>query len=143
MLKGDRRLLLFLAGGLFILADLTLKQLAMLVWTSPFFIFGKIGWSPVLNPGIAFSIPLPNILIIILTLLTLGFFSYLVAKNEDRFAHIGLILTILGATSNLIDRLFYQNTIDYIQVYISVFNIGDILIVVGIGLYLLSLKSHE
>jgi len=54
---------------------------------------------------------------------------------------LGLTLTIFGAISNLLDRIFYQNTVDYLQVYISVFNIADILIVTGIGIYLLKLKK--
>lgn len=143
MIKGDRRLLLFLAGGLFILLDLFLKQLALVVWTSPVFVFGQIGWAPTLNPGIAFSIRLPNVAIILLTLLTLCFFAYLIAQTKDKTAHLGLTLTIFGAISNLLDRIFYQNTIDYLQVYISVFNLADVLIVGGIALYLLSLKINK
>jgi len=130
-----------LAGGLFVLLDLILKQLALFAWVKPVFILGQIGWAPTLNPGIAFSIRLPNLAIIILTLLTLCFFSYLLARVQNKFAYLGLILAIFGAVSNLLDRIFYQNTIDYLQVYISVFNIADILIVLGVGLYLLTLKK--
>jgi len=141
MPKGDRCSLLFLAGGFFILLDLVLKQMALLVWTNPIFIFNHIGWAPILNPGIAFSIQLPNLVIIILTLFILGFFSYLTVQTKDKIARLGLTLTIFGAISNLLDRIFYQNTVDYLQVYISVFNIADILIVTGIGIYLLKLKK--
>jgi len=42
MPKGDRCSLLFLAGGFFILLDLVLKQMALLVWTNPIFIFNHI-----------------------------------------------------------------------------------------------------
>ena len=142
MKQGDRRLLLFFAGGLFILLDLVFKQLALSLWSKPVYILGKIGWAPILNPGIAFSIPLPNTLIVLLTILTLCFFAFLFAKTSDKNACLGLTLTIFGAISNLIDRLVYQNTIDYLQAYISVFNIADVLIVVGVGLYLLSLKHN-
>ncbi|HRY37078.1 MAG TPA: signal peptidase II [Candidatus Magasanikbacteria bacterium] len=141
MFKGDRRSLLFLFGGFFILLDLLFKQLALFVFPSPVFIFGKVGWAPTLNPGIAFSIPLSNILIIILTLITLCFFSYLIAIEKNKNSRFGLIVATFGAISNLIDRIFYQNTIDYLQVYISVFNLADVLIVVGIGIYLLTLKQ--
>ncbi len=141
MLKGDRRLLLLLAGGFFILLDLILKQLALFVWTDPVFLFGQVGWAPMLNPGIAFSIRLPNLAIIVFTLLILGFFSYLIATTKDKTSYLGLALTIFGALSNLLDRIFYQSTIDYLQIYISVFNIADILIVLGIALYLLRLKK--
>jgi lipoprotein signal peptidase len=141
MFKGDRRLLFLLAGGLFVLLDLILKQMALVVWTSPVFIFGQVGWAPILNPGIAFSIPMPNLVIIIFTLLILGFFCYLLTATKDKVAQLGLVLAIFGALSNLIDRIFYQSTIDYLQVYISVFNLADVLIVTGIGLYLLRLKK--
>lgn len=143
MIKGDRRLYLFFLGGFFILSDLILKQLALLIWTSPVFLFGKVGWAPTLNPGIAFSLPLHNFLTIFLTFLTLIFFVYLLTQTKNFSARFGLLLTIFGAVSNLLDRVFYQHTIDYLQVYISVFNLADVLIVIGVGLYLLSIKSRE
>lgn len=143
MIKGDRRLFLFLLGGLFILADLILKQLALFFWTEPVFLFSKVGWAPTLNPGIAFSLPLHNFLTIFLTILTLLFFIYLITQTKSFSASLGLLLTIFGAVSNLLDRVFYQHTIDYLQVYISVFNLADVLIVIGVGLYLLSIKSRE
>ncbi len=143
MIKGDRRLFLFFLGGFFILSDLILKQLALLVWTNPVFLFGKVGWAPTLNPGIAFSLPLHNFLTIFLTVLTLIFFVYLLTQTKNFSARFGLLLTIFGAVSNLLDRVFYQHTIDYLQVYISVFNLADVLIVVGVGLYLLTLSGRH
>jgi len=143
MIKGDRRLLLFLVGDFFILLDLVLKQMALSIWSAPIFIWGKIGWAPILNPGIAFSIHLPNIAIITLTITTLCFFTYLIANTKNPTAQLGLVLVIFGAVSNLLDRLVYQNTIDYLQVYISVFNLADVLIVLGVGLYLLNLKATK
>lgn len=143
MTKGDRRLFLFLLGGLFILADLIFKQLALFFWIEPVFLFGKIGWAPTLNPGIAFSLPMHNLLTIFLTILTLLFFIYLITQTKNFLANFGLVLTIFGAVSNLLDRIFFQHTIDYLQVYISVFNLADVLIVIGIGLYLLNLKATK
>ncbi len=143
MIKGDRRLFLFLLGGLFILADLIFKQLALFFWTKPVFLFPNIGWSPTLNPGIAFSLPLHNFLTIFLTVLTLLFFVYLLIQTKKFLPLFGLILTIFGTVSNLLDRILYQHTVDYLQVYISVFNIADILIVTGVGLYILNLKATK
>lgn len=143
MFKGDRSWLLFLVGGLFVLIDLIFKQLALFFWTKPIFLFDNIGWTPTLNPGIAFSLPMHNFLTIFLTVLTLLFFVYLLTQTKIFLANFGLILTIFGAVSNLLDRIFYQHIIDYLQFYISVFNIADILIVVGVGLYLLSFNRRE
>ena len=44
------------------------------------------------------------------------------------------ILILGGALSNFIDRLLFGITIDYFRILTSVFNVADIMIVVGAGL---------
>jgi len=50
----------------------------------------------------------------------------------------GLLFIVLGGTSNLFDRIYFGYVIDWIRIWISVFNIADIMIFIG----LLCLISH-
>ena len=51
---------------------------------------------------------------------------------------LGLSLIILGALSNLLDRLIFGYVIDYINIFIwPVFNLADAMIVVGIIFYII------
>ncbi len=85
------------------------------------------------NPGIAFSIPLPQFITLIITgtlipLLTWKFFSL---KNPK--IKIALLATILGAGSNFFDRIYNNFTTDYFILFnTSAINIADILIITGI-----------
>lgn len=93
------------------------------------------------NTNIAFGLPLPQALIIVLVLLLLIFLSllwwwHLLLQDLSRLAAVSVI--IIGALSNLLDRLFFGQVIDYLNIFIwPVFNLADILIVGGVGLYLI------
>lgn len=92
------------------------------------------------NPGIAFNIPVPLSLVILLSAAAIVGFGVLVVKNiasRPLYASFG-VLVILGALGNLIDRLVNGFTTDYILLFgRSVVNLSDILIVTGIFLLLL------
>jgi signal peptidase II len=88
-----------------------------------------------LNPNIAFSLPLPTFLIFTTTLVAIFLLSYLAIKKYQKnlFFDIFIIgLIIIGAISNLIDRIKFDGVIDFIDVpYFTIFNFSDIYIVVG------------
>lgn len=86
------------------------------------------------NPGIAFSIPLPQTLTLIITGTLIFGFSALFLHTKNASIKIALTSTILGASSNFIDRLITGYTTDYFIFFTrSAINIADILIIVGIG----------
>ncbi len=132
MKPGSARLIL-LIGGFFFLLDRLLKYLALA--SSEHLVNTYFGWKPFLNPGIAFGLPLPTWLTVLFTVPVLGFMLYLLKKNFSARQNQALFLIWLGALSNLIDRIFYKNTVDYFLVIISIFNIADVLIVAGFLLY--------
>lgn len=87
------------------------------------------------NENIAFGLELDMTMIYILTgvilFLMLGWLIYLYRKNL-LVQILGLSLMIGGATSNLIDRVKLGHVIDYINFpYFSIFNLADVMIVVG------------
>lgn len=88
-----------------------------------------------INPNIAFSLPLPTaviyvlLAIIILVLLFAWQRSYL--RKNILIWPLGLM--IIGAVSNILDRVQYGGVIDFINVpYFTVLNISDIYISLGV-----------
>jgi signal peptidase II len=130
-------LLVSLISGLFLLVDQVLKYFAR---TNPDFTSYLwkpwLGWEYFPNNGIAFSLPFPNTLLIILTpLIILALFIFLTKqKTPSSYFIFGIILIIGGAVSNLIDRILFTATIDYLRILTGVINLADVMIVVGAGL---------
>ena len=95
-----------------------------------------IGWEYLGNGGVAFGIPVPNTLLLIVTPFILLFLSrfFLQHKKPSTTLCVAYILILGGALSNFIDRLLFGITIDYFRILTSVFNVADIMIVVGAGL---------
>jgi lipoprotein signal peptidase len=140
--------------GFFFIFDQFLKWQALHSSKQPHIFLTYFGWSPFLNPGIAFGIPIPNKLIIVLTVPVILVLMYLVfdpkktsllkttalniptlPASQKIFTPIAILLILTGAVSNLIDRILYHYTIDYFLFFTAVINISDILIVSGFVLY--------
>ena len=88
-----------------------------------------------------------TIILIIVSIAILGYFIYLF-KNIDFkkkiIFSISLVLVISGTIGNLIDRLFFQSVTDFLDFTIfgydfPVFNIADILLVVGFFIFLIDM----
>ncbi len=133
-------LLIITANSLFLLVDRLLKHLALYQWRDARLWHNFLGWDPSLNPGVAFSLPAPNQAVVILTipiLLILGRLLFTAIKNNQKINQWALCLIIAGASSNLIDRLLYQHTVDYLRLFTLVINIADVMIAGGFAIYLL------
>lgn len=145
-MSSQKARLILCIGGLFFLFDRLLKWQALTNWTNTHLLSPYFGWQPFFNTGIAFSLPIPKYLILVLTLPILVLIAYLliielkrVNKNTQMLLALSLILA--GALSNFFDRLIYKNVVDYFLIGTAIINISDIMIVVGLGLYLLNVKK--
>lgn len=91
------------------------------------------------NPGIAFDIPLPFVVILPLTALICGIFCYFIKKtwhSEPKIA-VASFMIVAGALGNLFDRWLNGFTTDYIILFrTSAINLSDLLIVVGMLTFL-------
>lgn len=134
------RLSIYILGGFLFLLDQVLKYLARTnpqityIWKQSF------GWEYFANTGVAFNIPLPNSLVILLTPLIIFGLSALLIQNKKILTvqkKLGLILIIAGAISNFIDRILFNVTIDYLRIFTTVINLADVMIVIGVILLLL------
>ncbi len=85
------------------------------------------------NPGIAFDIPLPLSLILVLSAIIIVVIAYNLFRDRGAGNIIGSTLVITGALNNAIDRAIHGYTTDYILLFqLSVINISDILILSGV-----------
>ena len=107
-----------------------------------FFVFEK-------NFSLAFGLPLPQVLVytlisaILLVLFFLILWSY---KKKNLFFIISFTLIFLGSLNNLIDRFSYGYVIDYLNFFpFPIFNLGDIMVVGGVGMVIKSkvCKVHK
>ena len=84
-----------------------------------------------INPNIAFSLPLPTIILYPLLIIVLIIIDYFWLKSLNKKSILiwpwGLL--IIGAVSNFIDRFYHQGVVDFINVpFFTVFNLADIYI---------------
>lgn len=100
------------------------------------------------NYDIAFSLPvnggLLNILIIFIIVWLMYYLMYVAEKGRYSESLL-LVFVILGASSNLMDRMQYGFVIDYLDLkYFTVFNLADAMIVLGaVGLAWANLQSDK
>ena len=133
-----RWLIVFMCG-LFLFLDQFFKWQVTHAWHKSVSLLPYIKWEPYLNQGAAFGLPIPNWLILLFTLaiITLLIIIIKIEKNKQ-IQFLAWLLIFTGATSNFIDRLFHNYVIDYLAIATGIINIADVLIVSGLGLYLLT-----
>ena len=119
--------------------DLLLKYLVSSYIISVNIIDNFFSLTYVLNDGAAFSLLSGNIyILIIIAIICLLFIIYELKNNlNDRILSIGYSLVLAGLSGNFIDRLIDGYVVDYLSFKIfsfnyPVFNLADILIVLGI-----------
>ena len=88
--------------------------------------------------------------LILVSILASGFIISLLRRLEDRQKGLlsALAFVLGGAIGNLIDRIFYGEVIDFLDVYWRdyhwpAFNIADSFITVGVAIALYCLYKHE
>jgi signal peptidase II len=112
------------------------------------YLFKNFQFQLQLNNGIAFGLKLPQVVIFILTiiLITFLFVFFLKSIKKERYLETSFLgLVIIGATSNLLDRIVYQGVVDFIQISIwPNFNLADAYISIGVFLFLMiSIKKDS
>ena len=131
---------------LLLIIDRASKILSLQLPTEGFFCANKIiGLKLLLNRGVAFGIPIPTILSITISTTILLVLIYIITKNgyiQSLNAKIGVGLVILGANSNLLDKINHQAIIDFITIsFFPIFNLADLYIVAGLLLFITYFKK--
>lgn len=100
------------------------------------------------NPGTSFSLfralgESAPMVIVVITAFVIGAISYYAASRASNYERLPLAFIIGGAIGNLIDRVRFGAVVDFLDFHIGgahwpAFNVADIFICVGVGLYILN-----
>lgn len=100
------------------------------------------------NPGTSFSLfralgEAAPMVIVVITAFVIGFISYYMFRRAQAHERLPLAFIIGGALGNLIDRIRFGAVVDFLDFHIGgahwpAFNVADIFICVGVGLYILN-----
>lgn len=126
-------------GVFFFILDQLLKYAARSAPFSRHYMVERLlGWEYFENPGIAFGIYIPAGITIVLTpLILVGLLAWFAHKKiKTKLFVYGIFLVAGGALSNLVDRILFGATIDYLRIWTALINLGDCAIVAGIALLL-------
>lgn len=123
-------------GLVLILIDQVLKLIIVnYLPADGFFVYNILGVAQFQNPGVAFGLAMPKLILYLVVFLVLYFLLQRFKKELEQgnfLILLALTLVIAGAFSNLIDRVFRGFVVDYIHIFTAVFNLADIYIVAGI-----------
>ena len=122
-------------------------QLEEIIYVIPNFFF----FTSVKNTGGAWSVleNYPFILTFVSFLCIIGLNYYLTKKDKFNKLEIGYLGLIMGGVlGNFTDRILYEGVIDFIGIKFGsyqfpIFNIADVVIVVGVGLIVLEMIRSE
>ncbi|MFZ2310722.1 MAG: signal peptidase II [Patescibacteria group bacterium] len=135
-----------IAGAIFFILDRYLKNLAITTDKSHNILGDILTFNFIPNYNIAFSLPLRGPwLTIVISLIIISIIIYLLFSKLKKIEKISFFFILLGAISNLLDRLQYGYVIDYFDLkWFTIFNLADVLITFGTIVLILSLfkKSH-
>lgn len=117
--------------------DLSTKAWAETLTEPVVVIPGLLQFQLAYNNGIAFSLPLPTVLQISLSLVLMTALMVIWLKNNDWLMHIGTALIFGGAIGNLSQRVQHEPVTDFIAVWkFPIWNVADMAIFVGVCLLL-------
>ncbi len=131
----------------FFISDRYLKILALSLSANPpiKLINELFSFSFTANYYMAFSLPFSGLLLnlaIVLVICILIYYIIFLIKNRkgEKGNTIFLIIILLGAISNILDRFVYGYVVDYLELrYFTVFNLADAMI--SFGALMLILKN--
>jgi signal peptidase II len=99
------------------------------------------------NYYIAFSLPISGVwlnLLIGLIILVLIYYFIWLFKKPSRLEAGFIFLVILGAISNLFDRVSFGFVVDYFDLsYFTIFNLADVMICLGVLGFIFGIKNHK
>ena len=101
-------------------------------------LFSDVRLQLVFNKGFAFSLPAPQLILIVLALSVSGFLIYWSTKKNRTLCEKWVSICIVsGAIGNVIDRIIFHEVTDFLAFWsFPIFNVADILVSVGVILLL-------
>lgn len=132
--------------AIFFLIDRYLKIVA-LTSESKILINNLLNFNFVPNYKIAFSLPVSGPWLSVLiggVIIAIFYYLFLNYKNLKNLEFISFFGILLGAISNLVDRLKYGFVIDYLDLrWFTIFNLADAMISIGSIILFISLLKKD
>lgn len=135
--------LLLIGVGTFLLVvfDQLTKWLAYRHFETPYYLIGKsVRFVLELNQGIAFSVPVPSLILVSVTpAIGILFIVYTLRYVNLRrtISMITASMFLAGTLGNFIDRIARGAVVDFIAVgWYPVFNVADVYLTVGVFLFI-------
>lgn len=108
---------------------------------------GFIKFRSVENSGLVFNLNFNQVINALLIFLALIFFCWQFYKNyrqRNIFLLSAYLFIIAGASSNIIDRIFFGAVKDFLSVGLDfTFNLADVYIFIGVSLLLISPRMNQ
>jgi|CXWL01.1.fsa_nt_gi signal peptidase II len=124
-----------------VLVDQLSKQLVLLYFDLPYWLIDQqIGFVFAMNPGIAFSLPIPGALSLFFSSLVVLTFLWIyeMKSAKNTLSDICFALIVGGGLGNIYDRLFHGAVVDFIKIYsYPTFNVADIAVCIGFLIFIL------
>ena len=149
--KSIKNIVWLIVLAIFFLIDRYLKYLALNYSNKPStLIKGLLSFNFIPNYQIAFSLPFSGLWLNIIIIIIVVSIGYYLSSNRKKLKPVELIslsAILIGAISNLIDRLAYGFVIDYLDLnWFTIFNLADAMISIGtliLFIYLIKLPKKN
>lgn len=118
---------------LLLLLDRLTKWVALTYWADhPLELLPGVQFLLLINRGIAFSLPLGDLWLVLSTVfvfLLVAFLFFRMLMHGDQSQARWLLLLLIGAASNITDRLLYGGVVDILEIgFLPVLNLADLMI---------------
>ncbi len=128
------------------IADRILKNLALTSQKTIALIGDWLSFELHTNTGVAFSLGSEQNLFwfILIVAFIIGYFIFKLIQQKRFFEAAALGAVLLGALSNIYDRIVYGSVIDYFSfLSINVFNLADASIVIGALIFIIQSRTKK
>ena len=129
----------YILFGIFLFSLIRLCQYYLILrvpQTGIFYLDSFLGFKPYYNSNLAFGIPFANSLLIVINTLIIILLIDLLWRffsRQQTTKAIAVIFILVGAFSNLIERVKYGYVLDFFHLWIlPIFNLADFFIITGV-----------
>jgi signal peptidase II len=126
---------LWFLAPVFIIIDQLTKFLARTLLSEKVVsIFSDVRLQLAFNKGFAFSLPAPQLILILFAIGVSGFLIFWSIKKErTMYEKWTAVFLVSGAIGNVIDRIIFHEVTDFLAFWsFPIFNVADVLVTVGV-----------
>jgi signal peptidase II len=146
LIARNKTTVILLGAVVLCIIDRILKQVALTTSKMVSLIDGWLNFELHTNKGIAFSLGSEQNLFwfVIIVALIIAYFTIRLVQQKKYFEASALFAVLLGALSNIYDRIAYGSVIDYFS-FLSrnVFNLADVSILIGALIFIIESRRKR